>query len=202
MGKSIFIILLSLILVELEFSYYNILINEQNKAWYVLIWSVAWASLWLFKLCRGFKRKTQRDNKSELVHRFLTRNKQRATDDLVVINELCSIAHISTLDFVLAEIRGLIDERQAQGEVYISFVPISSLVSVVLAFAIFGNFIQAFGGTLFFDAVVGVPGFILIVNQVNTFVTKWRIQREEIFALKRCRFLLEQAKTILEKIKE
>lgn len=30
--KVFFIILLSLILVELEFSYYNILINEQNKA--------------------------------------------------------------------------------------------------------------------------------------------------------------------------
>ncbi|MGL4622225.1 hypothetical protein [Chroococcidiopsis sp.] len=200
--KVAFIILFILLLVGRGFSYYNIFINEPNKAWYVLIWLVAWTSLWLFKLCRGFKRKTQRDNKSELVHRFLKRNKRKAKIDLVVIHELCSVAHISTLDFVLAEIKELIDERQAQDEVYISSLPILSLFSVLLVFPVLGDFIKAFGGTLFFGAVVGVPGFILLVNQTNNFTTKWGIQRGIIFALKRSAFLLEQAKSILENIKE
>ncbi|WP_039715526.1 hypothetical protein [Scytonema millei] len=65
-----------------------------------------------------------------------------------------------------------------------------------------GDFTQVFGNILFFRAVVGVPGFILFVNQVNIFTTKWRIQRGIIFALKRSAFLLEQAKSILENIKE
>ncbi|MBE9018239.1 hypothetical protein IQ272_19220 [Chroococcidiopsidales cyanobacterium LEGE 13417] len=188
-------------------SHYGIL-NKQYIVWYVRISSAAWTFLILFNLYRYCKQTIQKnkqsnkENKFKLIHKFLERNKLRAEKDLVAINELCQIAHISTLDFVLAEIRGLIDERQAQGEVYISFVPISSLVSVVLAIAMIGNFIQAFGGTLFFGAVVGVQGFILIVNQVNHFFAKREIQRGEIFALKRSALLLEQAKSISENIED
>ncbi|NHC34110.1 hypothetical protein [Scytonema millei] len=89
-------------------------------------------------MCKDFiKRETSKEEKLELAHRFLETNKQRAKNDLVVINELCSIAHSSTLDFVLAEIKNLIDERQAEGEVYISFLPI--LISGFRSFSTFNG---------------------------------------------------------------
>lgn len=103
----------------------------------------------------------------------------------------------------MAEIKELIDKQQAKGEVFISFLPILSLVSVLLVFKVLGvNDLQAFFGTLFFTAVVGIPGFIVLVNQINNFTTKWGIQRGILFALKRSAFLLERAKCILENIKE
>ncbi|MDV2996392.1 MAG: hypothetical protein N4J56_006046 [Chroococcidiopsis sp. SAG 2025] len=141
------IFLIGMLMIPL-FNYYRI--NELCIVLYAFILVIVSALFWFLKYYRVFKKKTHREEKLELVGRFLIRNKQRATDDLAVVHELCSIAHISTLDFVLAEIKNLIDEQQARAEVYISFLPILSLFSVAIVFKMLGiSDLQAFISTLF-----------------------------------------------------
>lgn len=161
------------------------------------------ALLWFFmpKLLRTIGEFTKIEREKEIFTQSLYVNQKKSESDLIRIEDLCKNVDRKTLKLALANIKILLEQKQASANVAVILSPILAIGLVTFIIYTMGIAVVFLGNPLLYIAIVGVPGMIIVTKPLSEFIFDLSLP-SDIFALQRIAFLLEQAQSLAEAIKD